>query len=99
MVAKRLEELGRNVDFAYEMVFAALIGGIVGAKLWFIAENGGPLFCGTGLVFYGGLIGGALAVLRVGRLPRRARPAARRRRRALAGRRLRDRPDRLPARR
>ena len=62
LVAKRLKELGRNVDFAYEMVFAALIGGIVGAKLWYIAENGGPLFSGTGLVFYGGLLGGALAV-------------------------------------
>ena len=62
LAAKRLQETGRNVDFAYEMVFAALIGGIVGAKLWYIAENGGPLFSGTGLVFYGGLIGGALAV-------------------------------------
>ena len=56
LAAKRLKELDRNVDFAYEMVFAALIGGIIGAKLWYIAENGGPLFSGTGLVFYGGLI-------------------------------------------
>ncbi|HEX6021678.1 MAG TPA: prolipoprotein diacylglyceryl transferase [Solirubrobacter sp.] len=63
MVAKRLGELRRNVDFAYEMVFAALIGGLVGAKLWYLAENGGPLFSGTGLTFYGGLIGGALAVV------------------------------------
>jgi phosphatidylglycerol:prolipoprotein diacylglycerol transferase len=63
MVARRLKELGRNVDLAYEMVFAALIGGIAGAKLWYIAENGGPLFSGTGLVFYGGLFGGAIAVL------------------------------------
>jgi phosphatidylglycerol:prolipoprotein diacylglycerol transferase len=63
MVARRLRELGRNVDFAYEMVFAALIGGLVGAKLWYIAENGGPLLSGTGLTFYGGLIGGALAVV------------------------------------
>jgi len=62
LAAKRLKELDRNVDFAYEMVFAALIGGILGAKLWYIAENGGPLFSGTGLVFYGGLFGGALAV-------------------------------------
>jgi len=62
LAAKRLHETGRNVDFAYEMVFAALVGGIAGAKLWYIAENGGPLFSGTGLVFYGGLIGGALAV-------------------------------------
>ncbi len=63
MVAKRFGELGRNVDLAYEMVFAALIGGLLGAKLWFIAENGGPLFSGTGLTFYGGLLGGALAVI------------------------------------
>ena len=62
MVAKRLKELGRSPDFAYVMVFAALIGGIVGAKLWYLAENGGPLFSGTGLTFYGGLLGGALAV-------------------------------------
>ena len=63
LVARRLKELDRNVDFAYEMVFAALIGGIVGAKLWYLAENGGPLLSGTGLTFYGGLFGGALAVL------------------------------------
>ena len=51
------------MDFAYEMVFAALIGGIIGAKLWYVVENGGAFFTGTGLVFYGGLIGGALAVI------------------------------------
>jgi phosphatidylglycerol:prolipoprotein diacylglycerol transferase len=62
LVAMRLKELGRPVDLAYEMVFAALIGGVVGAKVWFVAESGGPLFSGTGLVFHGGLIGGALAV-------------------------------------
>ena len=53
------------------MVFAALIGGIVGARLWSIVENWdeakddlvGSIFSGTGLVFYGGLLGGAIAVL------------------------------------
>src|SRR5262245_31519189 len=44
------------------MVFAALLGGLVGAKLWYVIESGGAFFSGTGLVFYGGLIGGALAV-------------------------------------
>jgi phosphatidylglycerol---prolipoprotein diacylglyceryl transferase len=63
LVARRLSELGRQPDLAYEMVFAALVGGIIGAKLWYLAENGGPLFSGTGLTFYGGLIGGALAVI------------------------------------
>ena len=63
IVARRLGELGRQLDFAYEAVFAALIGGLIGAKLWYVLENGGAFFSGTGLVFYGGLIGGALAVI------------------------------------
>src|SRR5215211_9019473 len=69
--AKRLKEIGRLPDWAYEMVFAALVGGIVGARLWSVVENwdeakddlAGSLFSGTGLVFYGGLLGGALCVL------------------------------------
>ena len=67
----RLRELGKPVDWAYEMVFAALVGGIVGARLWWVAENWssakddviGSLFSGSGLVWYGGAIGGAIAVL------------------------------------
>jgi phosphatidylglycerol:prolipoprotein diacylglycerol transferase len=66
-----LTELGRPTDWAYEMVFAALVGGIVGARLWSVIENWdeasddifGSLFSGVGLVFYGGLLGGAIAVL------------------------------------
>src|SRR5919107_1472668 len=66
-----LKELGRPPDWAYEMVFASLVGGIVGARLWSVIENWdeakddvfGSLFSGSGLVFYGGLLGGALAVL------------------------------------
>src|SRR5918998_2431323 len=66
-----LKEVGRPGDWAYEMVFAALVGGIVGARLWSIVENWdeakddllGSIFSGSGLVFYGGLFGGALAVL------------------------------------
>jgi hypothetical protein len=42
------------------MVFAALIGRIIGAKL-FIAENSGPLFSAPAWSS-GGLIGGAIAV-------------------------------------
>ena len=65
LVAWRLRELGLPVDWAYEMLFFAGAGGIAGAKLWFVIENGdlGGLFSGTGLVFYGGAIGGALAVM------------------------------------
>jgi phosphatidylglycerol---prolipoprotein diacylglyceryl transferase len=71
IVSRFLKELGRPVDWAYEMVFAALVGGIVGARLWWVAENWsdakddvlGSLFSGSGLVWYGGAIGGAIAVL------------------------------------
>jgi phosphatidylglycerol:prolipoprotein diacylglycerol transferase len=65
-----LVELGHPADWAYEMVFAALVGGLVGARAWSIVEHWdeakddllGSTFSGTGLVFYGGAIGGALAV-------------------------------------
>jgi len=71
LVALRLRELGRPVDWAYEMIFAALLGGIVGSRLDFIIENYdsvkddllGNLFSGAGLVWYGGAIGGAIGVL------------------------------------
>jgi len=71
LASKYLKELGRPADWAYEMVFAALVGGLVGARLWSVIENWdeakddifGSLFSGSGLVFYGGLFGGAIAVL------------------------------------
>jgi phosphatidylglycerol---prolipoprotein diacylglyceryl transferase len=71
LASKRLKELGKPADWAYEMVFAALVGGIVGARLWSVIQNWdeakddlvGSLFSGTGLVFYGGLLGGTVAVL------------------------------------
>jgi phosphatidylglycerol---prolipoprotein diacylglyceryl transferase len=71
LASKRLKEIGRPADWAYEMVFAALVGGIVGARVWSVVENWdeakddllGSIFSGTGLVFYGGLLGGAAAVL------------------------------------
>lgn len=71
VVARRLREIGRPVDWAYELLFASLIGGLVGARLYFVAQNWdevqgdllGNLFSGSGLVWYGGLIGGVIAVL------------------------------------
>ena len=47
------------------MVAAAVIGGIIGAKLWYVAltRDPGALFSRGGLVWYGGFIGGALAVI------------------------------------
>jgi phosphatidylglycerol:prolipoprotein diacylglycerol transferase len=71
ILARRLRELDKPVDYAYEMAFAALIGGLVGSRLYFVVQNYsqvkhdllGSLFSGSGLVWYGGVIGGALAVI------------------------------------
>jgi phosphatidylglycerol---prolipoprotein diacylglyceryl transferase len=70
LVARRLKELDKPVDWAYEVIFAALVGGIVGSRLDFIIENYdsvsndllGNLFSGSGLIWYGGAIGGAIGV-------------------------------------
>lgn len=71
LVARRLKELGKPVDWAYEMIFAALIGGIVGARVDWLIQNYdaasddllGNIFSGAGLVWFGGAVGGAIGVL------------------------------------
>ncbi|HEX4306660.1 MAG TPA: prolipoprotein diacylglyceryl transferase family protein, partial [Solirubrobacterales bacterium] len=71
LVWKRFGELGKPVDWGYEMGFAALIGGLVGSRVYFLVQNYsevkddllGHIFSGSGLVWYGGAIGGALAVI------------------------------------
>ena len=68
---RRLGEIGKPPDWAYEMGFSALVGGIVGARLYWLIDNSGSLdgdllsnlFSGSGLTWYGGVIGGAVAVL------------------------------------
>jgi phosphatidylglycerol---prolipoprotein diacylglyceryl transferase len=70
VIARRLRELGRPPDWAYEMILAGLVGGIVGSRLDFIIQNYdsvqddllGNIFSGSGLVWYGGVVGGAIAV-------------------------------------
>ncbi len=71
LFARRLRELRKPPDWTYEAVFAALIGGLVGSRLDYIVQNWdkvsgdltGNIFSGSGLVFFGGLIGGAVGVL------------------------------------
>jgi phosphatidylglycerol---prolipoprotein diacylglyceryl transferase len=71
VLARRLRELDKPVDWAYEIVFAALLGGIVGARGYFVIQNYsqvkhdllGSIFSGSGLVWYGGAIGGAIGVI------------------------------------
>ncbi len=71
IMTRRLRELGKSPDWAYEIVFAALVGGLVGARLYYLLQHPhllsddpwGSVFGGSGLVWYGGLLGGALAVV------------------------------------
>jgi phosphatidylglycerol---prolipoprotein diacylglyceryl transferase len=71
VLGRRLKELGKPTDWAYEVVIVALVGGIVGARLNFVIENYddvkgdllGNIFSGAGLVWFGGAIGGAIGVL------------------------------------
>ena len=65
LIARQLREAQLREDYAADVVAAAVIGGIIGAKLWYVALTGDPgaLFSRGGLVWYGGFIGGALAVM------------------------------------
>jgi phosphatidylglycerol:prolipoprotein diacylglycerol transferase len=71
LVARRLRELGKPVDWAYEIVFAALVGGVVGARAYYVVQHYdqakhdliGSVFSGSGLVWYGGAVGGAIGVV------------------------------------
>jgi phosphatidylglycerol:prolipoprotein diacylglycerol transferase len=68
---RRFREIGKPGDWAYEIVFAALVGGLVGARVDYIVENWdsahrdllGSLFSGSGLVWLGGVVGGAIGVV------------------------------------
>ncbi len=71
ILSRRLREWDKPADWAYEIVFAALLGGLIGAKVYYVVQNYdaakddllGNLFGGTGLVWYGGALGGAAFVL------------------------------------
>jgi phosphatidylglycerol:prolipoprotein diacylglycerol transferase len=71
VIHRRFGELGKPPDWAYEIAFAALLGGLVGARAYFLIDNWdsvsddllGNIFSGSGLTWYGGAIGGALAVI------------------------------------
>ena len=70
LLARRFAELGRPADWSYEALFAAVAGGLIGARVDYLVQNWdrvsgdllGALLSGSGLVFFGGLAGGALGV-------------------------------------
>ncbi|HJR49458.1 MAG TPA: prolipoprotein diacylglyceryl transferase [Gemmatimonadales bacterium] len=65
IIAIELKRRGLAEDYAADAVAAAVIGGIVGAKLWYVAvsQDMNALFSRGGLVWYGGFIGGTAAVI------------------------------------
>lgn len=73
VAARGFRERGIPGDEAWDLLVYALVGGLVGAKLYYAALHGpGALLSRSGMVWYGGLIGGGLAVswgLRRRRLP------------------------------
>ena len=65
LVAIELKRRGLTEDYAADMVAAAVIGGIIGAKLWYVVvtQDMGSLLSRGGLVWYGGFLGGTAAVI------------------------------------
>jgi phosphatidylglycerol:prolipoprotein diacylglycerol transferase len=65
VIQRELRRRGLIEDYAADMVVAAVIGGIIGGKLYYAAlyQDSGSLFSRGGLVWYGGFIGGVAAVL------------------------------------
>lgn len=71
LVRPLIRRRGVSADFAYELIVAAGVGGFVGARIYYLIENyaaikadfWGTAFGGIGFVWYGGLIGGFLAVV------------------------------------
>jgi phosphatidylglycerol:prolipoprotein diacylglycerol transferase len=63
-IQRELRRRGLNEEYASDIVVAAVIGGIVGAKIWYVVltKDPGALLSRSGLVWYGGFIGGATAV-------------------------------------
>jgi phosphatidylglycerol---prolipoprotein diacylglyceryl transferase len=64
---RELTRRGHDPEPVSDMIFAAVIGGLLGAKLYYVVVLGNwdALFARAGFVFWGGLIGGTLAVMLV----------------------------------
>jgi len=58
-----LRRRGLDEEYAADIVFGAVIGGLVGAKLWYVALTGETPFSRGGFVWYGGFVGGVLGVV------------------------------------
>ena len=70
VVHAELKRRGYDPEIASSMIFAAVVGGLLGARLLFIVEEWSNflrspweyIFTGAGFTWYGGFLGGVLAV-------------------------------------
>jgi len=67
LASRDLRERGFDPSIAWELILGAGVGGFIGARLDYLIQNDweGGLFSGTGLVWYGGVIDGAIGVILV----------------------------------
>lgn len=70
LLERELTRKGLDRGHAYGIVIAAAVGGLLGARIYFIAEHWDEFLAAPidklltgGLTFYGGLLGGILAVI------------------------------------
>src|SRR3954447_989532 len=71
IIGRRFRELGEPPEWTWELTFSVMVGSLVGSRVDYMIENWdtvqhdvfGSLFSGTGLVWYGGVVGGALGAV------------------------------------
>lgn len=64
LIDRECRRNGFASDYVGDIIFGAVVGGIIGAKVWFAALHGiATLLDRGGLVFYGGLVGGTIGVV------------------------------------
>ncbi|MGN6391878.1 MAG: prolipoprotein diacylglyceryl transferase [Gemmatimonadales bacterium] len=65
LIALELKRRGLLEEYSADIIAAAVVGGIIGAKLWYVAltRDPGTLFERGGFVWYGGFLGGTAAVI------------------------------------
>jgi len=65
LIARELRARGWYHEYAADITVAGVIGGVLGAKLWYVFATGewSSLVSRGGLVWYGGFLGGTAAVL------------------------------------
>jgi phosphatidylglycerol---prolipoprotein diacylglyceryl transferase len=64
VLVRHFKELGKPPDWGYELIFAGLVGGIIGSRVDYLIQNWSDvsddlfenLFSGTGLVWFGGVV-------------------------------------------